>query len=174
MRITVLTHLEKEGDKIHDVVVDQVVEALKQNRHRVSVLGVHGDTIGTGRQLAPDPPSGERPVVDLEGGDPRALCLGDEQRPARREGHPVGELQVVHHLPQDAVLRILVHRAGTVGHVGSGTGGPRVGEEQVALGVEVEVVGAFKQLVAPSVDERLQLFCLRIVGEDAPMPRRQV
>jgi D-alanine-D-alanine ligase len=43
MNITVLTHLEKEGDKTLDVVVDQVAKALKQNKHKVSVLGVHGD-----------------------------------------------------------------------------------------------------------------------------------
>lgn len=43
MKITVLTHLEKEGDKTHDVVVDQVAKALRQGKHTVSVLGVHGD-----------------------------------------------------------------------------------------------------------------------------------
>jgi D-alanine-D-alanine ligase len=43
MRITVLTHLEKEGDKTHDTAVDQVAGALRQNRHAVSVLGVHCD-----------------------------------------------------------------------------------------------------------------------------------
>ncbi len=43
MNITILTHLEHEGDKKHDVVVDQVAQALKQGRHKVSILGVHGD-----------------------------------------------------------------------------------------------------------------------------------
>src|SRR5262245_16946056 len=43
MKITVLTHLESEGDKTPDVVVGQVADALRQNKHRVSVLGVHGD-----------------------------------------------------------------------------------------------------------------------------------
>jgi D-alanine-D-alanine ligase len=43
MKITVLTHVEKEGDALHDVVVDQVARALRTNSHRVSVLGVHGD-----------------------------------------------------------------------------------------------------------------------------------
>ena len=43
MRITVLTYLEREGDKTHDVVVDQVAEALRQGGHTVSVLGAHGD-----------------------------------------------------------------------------------------------------------------------------------
>jgi D-alanine-D-alanine ligase len=43
MNITVLCHLEKEGAKEHDVVVDQVAKALKQHRHKASVLGVHGD-----------------------------------------------------------------------------------------------------------------------------------
>src|SRR5207248_11325713 len=53
-------------------------------------------------------------------------------------------------------------------------GRPRVGEEQVAIGVEVEVVGAFEQLVAPSVDQRLKLLGLRVVGEDAAMTGGQV
>jgi D-alanine-D-alanine ligase len=43
MKITVLTYLEHEGDKKHDIVVDQVARALKQAKHKVSVLGVHGD-----------------------------------------------------------------------------------------------------------------------------------
>jgi D-alanine-D-alanine ligase len=43
MKITVLFHLEKEGDTAHDVVVDQVAAALKRLGHRVSLLGVHGD-----------------------------------------------------------------------------------------------------------------------------------
>src|SRR4051794_14517401 len=43
MNITVLTYLEKENAKAHDVVVDQVAEALRQGKHKVSVLGVHGD-----------------------------------------------------------------------------------------------------------------------------------
>jgi D-alanine-D-alanine ligase len=45
MNITVLHHLEREGDPAHDVVVDQVSEALKESGHKVSVLGVHGDLV---------------------------------------------------------------------------------------------------------------------------------
>src|SRR5262249_24347628 len=43
MKITVLTHLEREGDKTTDVVVGQGADALRQNKHQVAVLGVHGD-----------------------------------------------------------------------------------------------------------------------------------
>jgi D-alanine-D-alanine ligase len=43
MKITVLTHLEHENDRNHDVVVDQVAAALKQGGHQVSILGIHGD-----------------------------------------------------------------------------------------------------------------------------------
>ncbi len=43
MKITVLTYLDREGDREHDVVVDQVAEALRQGGHKPSVLGVHGD-----------------------------------------------------------------------------------------------------------------------------------
>jgi D-alanine-D-alanine ligase len=43
MKITVLAHLEHEGDRTHDVVVDQVAAALRKRKHTVSVLCVHGD-----------------------------------------------------------------------------------------------------------------------------------
>ncbi len=43
MKVTILTYLESEGAKTHDVVVDQVAEALKLGGHEPSILGVHGD-----------------------------------------------------------------------------------------------------------------------------------
>jgi len=43
MKVTVLTHLEKENDSELDVVVKQVVRALKRRGHNPSVLAVHGD-----------------------------------------------------------------------------------------------------------------------------------
>ncbi len=43
MNITVLTYLEREGEKKHDMVVDQVAKALKQNKHKVSILAAHGN-----------------------------------------------------------------------------------------------------------------------------------
>jgi D-alanine-D-alanine ligase len=45
MKITILTHLEKENDATHDVVVDQAHDALRQSGHKVSILGVHGDLL---------------------------------------------------------------------------------------------------------------------------------
>ncbi len=45
MKITILTHLEKENTDEHDVVVDQVSDALRGAGHKVSVLGVHGDLL---------------------------------------------------------------------------------------------------------------------------------
>jgi D-alanine-D-alanine ligase len=45
MKITVLTHLEKENDTTCDMVVDQVSAALRQGGHKVSLLGVHGDLL---------------------------------------------------------------------------------------------------------------------------------
>jgi D-alanine-D-alanine ligase len=45
MKITILTHLESEKAKEHDVVVDQVSDALRGAGHKVSVLGVHGDLL---------------------------------------------------------------------------------------------------------------------------------
>jgi D-alanine-D-alanine ligase len=43
MRITVLTYIENEGAKVYDPVVEQVADALRQNGHKASVLGAHGD-----------------------------------------------------------------------------------------------------------------------------------
>jgi len=43
VRITVLTWLESEQARHHDVVVDQVADALERGGHVVSIIGVHGD-----------------------------------------------------------------------------------------------------------------------------------
>ncbi len=43
MKITIITYLDSEGAKEHDVVVNQVAKALKANKHTPSILGVHGD-----------------------------------------------------------------------------------------------------------------------------------
>lgn len=43
MKITIITYLESEGAKEHDVVVDQVAKALRAGKHSPSILGVHGD-----------------------------------------------------------------------------------------------------------------------------------
>jgi D-alanine-D-alanine ligase len=43
VKIVILTHLETEASHEHDPVVDQVARALRKNRHKTSILGVHGD-----------------------------------------------------------------------------------------------------------------------------------
>src|ERR1700730_1931226 len=43
MRITILTHLEKENATHYDEVIPQVAAALRRGGQRVSILGVHGD-----------------------------------------------------------------------------------------------------------------------------------
>jgi D-alanine-D-alanine ligase len=43
VRITVLTWLETEQAREHDVVVDQVTAALERGGHTVSIIGTHGD-----------------------------------------------------------------------------------------------------------------------------------
>ncbi len=43
MKITILTYLDSEESQTHDVVVDQVAEALRALKHTPSILGVHGD-----------------------------------------------------------------------------------------------------------------------------------
>jgi D-alanine-D-alanine ligase len=42
MKITILTHLESEGEEA-DVVVGQVAEALESNGHEVTTLGIYND-----------------------------------------------------------------------------------------------------------------------------------
>jgi D-alanine-D-alanine ligase len=43
MKITILTYLDAEDSRHHDVVVDQVAAALREVGHTPSILGVHGD-----------------------------------------------------------------------------------------------------------------------------------
>src|SRR5438128_447873 len=43
MKITILTYLDQERSEVHDMVVDQVAWALRKAKHRVSILGIHGD-----------------------------------------------------------------------------------------------------------------------------------
>ena len=43
MKITILTYLESEEAKAHDVVVDQVAKALRKGGHTPSILEIHGD-----------------------------------------------------------------------------------------------------------------------------------
>ena len=47
MNVTVLTYLEREGGTEYDAVVDQVAEALRVGgKHKVKILGIHGDVEG--------------------------------------------------------------------------------------------------------------------------------
>ena len=43
MKITILGSLESDDPKSYDVVVDQVASALRKQKHRVSIFGVHDD-----------------------------------------------------------------------------------------------------------------------------------
>ncbi|HEV8579230.1 MAG TPA: ATP-grasp domain-containing protein [Thermoanaerobaculia bacterium] len=43
MNVTVLAGLEREDPKSYDIVVDQVVTALRRNKHRASILAVRDD-----------------------------------------------------------------------------------------------------------------------------------
>jgi D-alanine-D-alanine ligase len=44
MNVTVLTYVEREGATEHDIVVDQVADALRTvGKHKVKILGIHGD-----------------------------------------------------------------------------------------------------------------------------------
>ena len=43
MKITIITYLETKDAKEHDIVVDQVAEALKARKHKPSILAEHGD-----------------------------------------------------------------------------------------------------------------------------------
>jgi D-alanine-D-alanine ligase len=57
MKVAILTYLERENAREHDVVVNQVARALRKGGHRPSVLGVHGDVcklVGGVRRRKPD------------------------------------------------------------------------------------------------------------------------
>jgi D-alanine-D-alanine ligase len=57
MNITVLTYVEQENSKDYDLVVDQVVSALREHNHKVSVLGTNSNLrklISGLRRLKPD------------------------------------------------------------------------------------------------------------------------
>ena len=43
MRVTIITWLESEQAREHDVVVDQVAAALERGGHTVAIVGAHGD-----------------------------------------------------------------------------------------------------------------------------------
>jgi D-alanine-D-alanine ligase len=43
MKVTILTHVEREGAREYDVVVHQVRRALRASGHTASILAVHGD-----------------------------------------------------------------------------------------------------------------------------------
>src|SRR6266478_4837650 len=116
-----------------------------------------------------------RTVLERAVPDPAASKIADrEQGVVRRHSDAVREQAAVHYLAQHTVARVLVHGARLVGQVRPRAGAPRIGKEEIALGVEIEVVGPFEQLVAVSIDERLELFRLRVVDEDAAVPRRHV
>jgi D-alanine-D-alanine ligase len=56
MNVTVLTYVEEEGSRAWDVVVDQVVEALRALGHEPAVLAVHADLPGLATALTGDRP----------------------------------------------------------------------------------------------------------------------
>ncbi|HYT87455.1 MAG TPA: ATP-grasp domain-containing protein [Gemmataceae bacterium] len=43
MKITILTHLEREGSTDYDAVIQPVADALRQAGHKPSILGIHSD-----------------------------------------------------------------------------------------------------------------------------------
>ncbi len=45
MEITVLTNLESREATSHDAVVEQIADALRENGHQVSVLGIYDDVV---------------------------------------------------------------------------------------------------------------------------------
>jgi D-alanine-D-alanine ligase len=71
MKITVLTYLESEKAKSHDVVVDQVAKALRQGEHKVSILGVHGDIKGLVTGLTRLKPELVFNLLEMFGGNAR-------------------------------------------------------------------------------------------------------
>jgi hypothetical protein len=68
----------------------------------------------------------------------------------------------------------MINRAGRIGHVRSGPGAPGIGEEQIAFGIEIEVIRSFEQLITVGVNQSADLLCSRVVDQNAAMPRRQI
>src|ERR1700712_1127639 len=91
-----------------------------------------------------------------------------------RHGDAVWKRAAVHHLAQDAIPGILVNSPGAIRRAWSGTGSPRVSEEQIAFDIEIEVVGTFEQLIPVGIDQSADLLRLRVVNQNAAVPRRQV
>jgi D-alanine-D-alanine ligase len=70
MNVTVLTYLEREEDAAsYDVVVDQVVDALRQGGHQAAAFGVHGDPGKLVAGLAERKPDLVFNLVETFGGD---------------------------------------------------------------------------------------------------------
>jgi D-alanine-D-alanine ligase len=79
MKIAILTYLESETDKAHDVVVDQIAAALKANGHKVTVVGEHGDARRLIRSLARAKPDLVFNVMEMFGGERELLPRGRER-----------------------------------------------------------------------------------------------
>lgn len=71
MRITILTYIESETDPV-DVAVRQVAAALRRKKHKVSVLGIHGDLDRLMRGLRRRKPDLVFNMMEMFGDDARA------------------------------------------------------------------------------------------------------
>ena len=89
-------------------------------------------------------------------------------------GNAVRERTAVHNPAQNTVVRILIDGTRAVSRAWAGTGSPGIGEEQIAFGIEVEIVGAFEQLVTVGVNQGADPLRLRVVDQNAAVPRREV
>jgi D-alanine-D-alanine ligase len=77
VRITVLTYVHAEGTRDWDVVVNQVAAALRKNKHKVSILGVHKDVRRLVQGLARRKPDLVFNLLEEFGDDPggnMAVC----------------------------------------------------------------------------------------------------
>src|ERR1700722_13795602 len=91
-----------------------------------------------------------------------------------RHGNAVRERTAVHYSAQNTVVRILVDGTRAISRAWAGSSSPRIGEEQIAFGIEVEIVGAFEQLVPVGVNQSADLLRLRVEDQNAAMTRRKV
>jgi D-alanine-D-alanine ligase len=103
MKVTILTYLEREGDKDWDPVVEQVAEALREGGHKASVLGAHGDLKRLLSGLAQRAPDLVFNLMEMFGGDMSAeLAIAGllQLLKLRHTGNGPGE----HYLQQDKAL----------------------------------------------------------------------
>src|ERR1700730_607861 len=92
----------------------------------------------------------------------------------RRHRNAVRKASGRYDAPENAVLGILIYGPSHVGRLRPSASAPWIGEIEVPIGIEVEVVRSLEELIAIRRDHRAELLRLRIVDDDADVARGQI